>query len=213
MKPNLIPVSIVDDEPELRESIVRYLRVTNQFRCISEYRSAEEALCKLPADQPQVVLMDIKMEGMNGIECAKQLKELMPDVQIIMLTVFEDADLIFDALRAGATGYLLKSQPPNKLIEAIQEAVDGGSPMSAPIARKVVKFIQQGFAGRDESQHMLLPERQRQVLELLAAGESYKMIADSMGVSIHTVRGYLRRIYEKLQVHSRGEAVAKYRVR
>ncbi len=208
-------VSIVDDETDLRESIVHYLNLSGELRCVSDYARAEDALTGLPGDVPDVVLMDIKMEGMNGIECVRRLKEKMPFVQIIMLTVFEDADLIFDALRAGATGYLLKSQPPEKLLEAIRDVVAGGSPMSASIARKVVQLVR--ATNRSETtaadDQIVLSERQRQVLDLLAAGQPYKLIADNMGVSIHTVRSYLRRTYEKLQVHSRTEAVAKYKER
>jgi len=213
MKSNLTTISIVDDEVGLRQSIIRYLNVTKEFRCLSQYDSAEDALVHLPNDKPNIVLMDIKMSGMDGIECVKQLKSLMPDVEVIMLTVFEDADLIFNALRAGATGYLLKRQPPGKLVEAIREVLAGGSPMSTIIARKVVQFVKNsnnsGKIGAGNS--ILLSDRQRQVLDLLASGQPYKLIADTMGVSIHTVRSYVRRTYEKLQVHSRTEAVAKYR--
>ncbi len=215
MNEKKISVSIVDDESELRESILHYLRLSGEFDCLSDYACAEDALAKLPSDRPDVVLMDIKMEGMNGIECVRLLKGKMPDVQIIMLTVFEDVDLIFDALRAGATGYLLKSQPPEKLLGAIHDVVAGGSPMSASIARKVVQLVRESNRSdkEEEANRILLSERQRQVLDLLAAGQPYKMIADKMGVSIHTVRSYLRRTYEKLQVHSRTEAVAKYKER
>jgi DNA-binding NarL/FixJ family response regulator len=208
-------VSIVDDETDLRESIIRYLNLTGEFECVSDYARAEDALARLPNDGPAVVLMDIKMEGMNGIECVRRLKEKMPELQVIMLTVFEDADLIFEALRAGATGYLLKSQPPEKLLEAIHDVVAGGSPMSASIARKVVQLVRD--TNRPDKSgpgdRIMLSERQRQVLDLLAAGQPYKLIADNLGVSIHTVRSYLRRTYEKLQVHSRTEAVAKYKER
>lgn len=215
MNQKKITVSIVDDETELRESIIRYLSLSGQFDCVSEYARAEDALAGLPADSPAVVLMDIKMGGMSGIECARLLKEKMPEVQIIMLTVFEDVDLIFDALRAGATGYLLKSQPPEKLLEAIRDVVAGGSPMSTSIARKVVQLVHDSNRPdkTEAANQILLSERQRQVLDLLAAGQPYKLIADTMGVSIHTVRSYLRRTYEKLQVHSRTEAVAKYKER
>lgn len=215
MKATKTTVSIVDDETELRESIIRYLNLSGEFHCVSEYARAEDALAGLPGDAPAVVLMDIKMAGMNGIECVRRLKEKMPLVQVIMLTVFEDSDLIFDALRAGATGYLLKSQPPEKLLEAIRDVVAGGSPMSASIARKVVQLVQASnrSATADTGDSIVLSERQRQVLDLLAAGQPYKLIADNMGVSIHTVRSYLRRTYEKLQVHSRTEAVAKYKER
>jgi len=207
-----ITFAIVDDDAGLRDSIVRYLTVKGGFACVGQYGRAQDALAHLPAEQLSVVLMDIKMKGMDGIECVRHLREKMPDVLVIMLTVFDDDDLIFDALMAGATGYLLKRQPPEQLLEAIHELLAGGSPMSATIARKVVKLLQRS-AGAGKSTggaRLLLSDRQREMLELLARGEPYKAIADAMGLSIHTVRGYIRRIYEKLQVHSRTEAVAKY---
>jgi len=207
-----ITFSIVDDDSDLRDSIVRYLTVKGGFVCAGQYGRAQDALDNLPTERPSVVLMDIKMKGMDGIECVRRLKEKMPDILIIMLTVFEDEDLIFDALMAGATGYLLKRQPPEQLLEAVHELLAGGSPMSATIARKVVKLLQRsaGISKSTSGVRLLLSDRQREMLELLAFGEPYKAIADKMGLSIHTVRGYIRRIYEKLQVHSRTEAVAKY---
>jgi DNA-binding NarL/FixJ family response regulator len=212
MKTTPIAVSVVDDESGLRESIVGFLKTTKGFRCVSQYERAEEALKKLPADKPDVVLMDIKMHGMDGIECVRLLKEKMPNVQVVMLTVFEDTELIFSALKAGASGYLLKRQPPAKLVEAINEVVTGGSPMSAPIARKVVELLQGGDLRTTKSagSKFELSERELQVLQQLAAGQVYKQIADSLDVSIHTVRSYARRIYEKLHVHTRAEAVAKF---
>ncbi len=212
MAPKPITFAIVDDDAGLRDSIVRYLKVKGGFVCVGQYGRAPEALANLSVDPPSVVLMDIKMKGMDGIECVRRLKEKVPDILVIMLTVFEDEDLIFDALMAGATGYLLKRQPPEQLLEAIHELLAGGSPMSATIARKVVKLLQRsgGGAKTTGAARLLLSERQREMLELLAAGEPYKAIADKMGLSIHTVRGYIRRIYEKLQVHTRTEAVAKY---
>jgi DNA-binding NarL/FixJ family response regulator len=212
MSSKSITFSIVDDDSDLRDSIVRYLTVKGGFVCASQYGRAQDALANLPAEKPSVVLMDIKMKGMDGIECVRRLKEKIPDILIIMLTVFEDEDLIFDALMAGATGYLLKRQPPEQLLEAVHELLAGGSPMSATIARKVVKLLQRsaGVSKSTSGVRLLLSDRQREMLELLAFGEPYKAIADKMGLSIHTVRGYIRRIYEKLQVHSRTEAVAKY---
>lgn len=211
--PPKVTFSIVDDDAGLRDSIIHYLTVKGGFVCAGQYGRAQEALANLPADHPSVVLMDIKMKGMDGIECVRRLKEKMPDILIIMLTVFEDEDLIFDALMAGATGYLLKRQPPEQLLESIHELLAGGSPMSATIARKVVKLLQRSVGTSKSTagaSKLLLSDRQREMLELLAFGEPYKGIADKMGLSIHTVRGYIRRIYEKLQVHSRTEAVAKY---
>jgi DNA-binding NarL/FixJ family response regulator len=212
MAPKPITFSIVDDDADLRDSIVQYLTVKGGFSCIGQYGSAAEALAGLTLNPPAVVLMDIKMKGMDGIECVRHLKEKVPDILVIMLTVFEDEDLIFDALMAGATGYLLKRQPPEQLLDAVRDLMAGGSPMSATIARKVVKLLQRSGESAKASGtiKLLLSTRQREMLDLLAAGEPYKAIADKMGLSIHTVRGYIRRIYEKLQVHTRTEAVAKY---
>lgn len=212
MTTKAITFAIVDDDAGLRDSIVHYLTVKGGFICVGQYGRAQDALTELPAEQVSVVLMDIKMRGMDGIECVRRLKEKKPDILIIMLTVFDDDDLIFDALIAGATGYLLKRQPPQQLLEAIHELLAGGSPMSATIARKVVKLLQRSGTPSKPTAgaRLLLSDRQREMLDLLAAGEPYKAIADKMGLSIHTVRGYIRRIYEKLQVHTRTEAVAKY---
>ena len=205
---NPIRVSIVDDEADLREHIAGFVDTAPGFRCISSYASAEEALARLPDEKPDVVLMDINLGGMSGIECVRQLKPLLPAAQIVMLTVFEDTGKIFSALAAGACGYLLKRLPPAKLIEAIQDAMEGGSPMSAPIARKVVQSLQTAKLRTDERSG--LSAREREVLDRLAEGWAYKQIAEGMGVSIHTVRSYIRRVYEKLHVQSRTEAVAKY---
>jgi DNA-binding NarL/FixJ family response regulator len=207
MKKN-ITVSIVDDEADLRQHIAGYLATVGNIRCISSYASAEDALKHLPQDKPDVVLMDINLGGMDGVECVRQLTPLMPDSQILMLTVFEDTEQIFRALAAGASGYLLKRLSPKKLLEAIQEVRDGGSPMSAPIARKVVQSFKAVPKRGDES--VDLSPRERSVLDGLAGGLAYKQIADQLGVSIHTVRNYIRRIYEKLHVCTRTEAVAKF---
>lgn len=204
----IITVSIVDDEADLREQIAGYLAATGNIRCISAYASAEEALRCLPQDKPDVVLMDINLGDMDGIECVSRLTTLVPKAQVLMLTVFEDTDQIFRALAAGASGYLLKRLSPKKLLEAIEEVQAGGSPMSAPIARKVVQSFKAAPAHGDES--VDLSPRERSVLDGLVGGLVYKQIADQLGVSIHTVRNYIRRIYEKLHVHTRTEAVAKF---
>ena len=204
----IITVSIVDDEPDLREHIAGYLAAAGNVRCKSAYASAEEALEHLPQDKPDVVLMDINLGGMDGIECVRQLTTLVPDAQVLMLTVFEDTDKIFRALQAGASGYLLKRMSPKKLLEAIEEVRDGGSPMSASIARKVVHSFKAAPARGDAT--MELSQRERHVLNGLAEGLAYKQSADQLGVSIHTVRNYIRRIYEKLHVQTRTEAVAKF---
>jgi DNA-binding NarL/FixJ family response regulator len=204
----IITVSIVDDEPGLREHIAGYLAAAGNIRCKSAYASAEEALACLPQDKPDVILMDINLGEMDGIECVRRLTALMPEAQVLMLTVFEDSDQIFRALAAGASGYLLKRQPPKKLLEAIEEVCAGGSPMSASIARKVVHSFKASPAHGNEIAD--LSPREKSVLDGLAEGLAYKQIADQLGVSIHTVRNYIRRIYEKLHVRSRGEAVAKF---
>src|SRR5882672_16618 len=201
-------VSIVDDEADLREHIAGYLTAAGDIVCKSAYATAEEALEHLPQDKPDVVLMDINLGGMDGIECVRRLKALMPEAQVLMLTVFEDTEKIFRALAAGASGYLLKRMPPRKLLEAIAEVRQGGSPMSAPIARKVVQSFQSAPARGGES--VSLSQRELSVINGLAQGLAYKQIADQLGVSIHTVRNYIRRIYEKLHVQSRTEAVAKF---
>jgi DNA-binding NarL/FixJ family response regulator len=204
----MISVSIVDDETSLRQSIATFIDGSPGFRCVSAYGNAEAALQGLPADRPDVVLMDIHMAGMNGIECVQRLKALRPELQILMLTVYEDTDQIFKALAAGASGYLLKRVPPSKLLEAIGEVQAGGSPMSSSIARKVVASFQKADPATDKD--ALLSPREQMVLDCLSKGLTYKQISDQMGISVTTIRTYLRRIYEKLHVRSRSEAVARY---
>ena len=172
------------------------------------YASAREALAGIPKDSPDVVLMDINMAGVDGIECTRQLKTAVPTAHILMLTVYEDTDRIFKALAAGANGYLLKRMDPTKLLDAIREVHGGGSPMSGPIARKVVQFFQQRPPPRSEAEG--LSAREQQVLQLLSQGFAYKQIGDELGVSMDTTRTYIRRIYEKLHVHSRTEAVMRF---
>jgi DNA-binding NarL/FixJ family response regulator len=203
-----ISVSIVDDDPGLRDSIGQFLNTARGFKCLSVYASAQAALAGIPAEAPDVVLMDINMAGVDGIECTRRLKTLAPNIHILMLTVYEDTDRIFKALTAGASGYLLKRVAPAKLLEAIRDVHSGGSPMSGPIARKVVQFFQQGPPPKEENE--ALSTRERQVLQFLAQGYAYKQIGDELGVSIDTTRTYIRRIYEKLHVHSRTEAVVRF---
>jgi DNA-binding NarL/FixJ family response regulator len=205
----MITVSIVDDEKELRQSITTFVNGSPGFRCVSAYSSAEEALKGLPEDKPDVVLMDINLGGMNGIECVERLKVTVPEMQILMLTIYEDTDQIFKALSAGASGYLLKRSSPTKLLQAIREVHTGGSPMSSSIARKVVASFQTSKKIGSDAQSHLSP-REEMVLNCLAKGLTYKQIADQLDISIDTIRTYLRRIYGKLHVQSRTEAVAKY---
>src|SRR5580692_6680716 len=205
----MITVSIVDDESQLRQSIETFINGSPGFRCLSAYGSAEAAVQGLMTERPDVVLMDIHMAGMNGIECVERLKKLRPEIQIVMLTVYEDTEQIFKALAAGASGYLLKRLNPDKLLQAIREVHAGGSPMSGSIARKVVASFQKaGRTGVQEPE--LLSPREQTVLDCLAKGLAYKQIADLLGISVPTIRTYLRRIYEKLHVQSRSEAVARY---
>jgi len=204
----MISISIVDDEKELRESITTFVDGSPGFRCLSSYSNAVDALAALPKDRPDVVLMDINMAGMDGIECVERLKTIAPEMQIVMLTVYEDTDKIFNALSAGASGYLLKRSSPAKLLEAIKEVQAGGSPMSSSIARKVVASFRKAAPVATQQTH--LSPREQAVLDCLAKGLTYKQIADQLEISIDTIRTYLRRIYEKLHVQSRTEAVAKY---
>jgi len=204
----MISVSIVDDEKELRQSITIFVNGAPGFKCVSAYGSAEAALKGLPSEKPDVVLMDINLGSMNGIECVRRLKTEAPAMQILMLTVYEDTDQIFKALAAGASGYLLKRSSPTQLLQAIREVHGGGSPMSSSIARKVVVSFQKSKE-TDKKQTHLSP-REEMVLNCLAKGLTYKQIADQLDISIDTIRTYLRRIYEKLHVQSRTEAVAKY---
>jgi DNA-binding NarL/FixJ family response regulator len=202
-----ITVSIVEDNAELRGTLSRVINRVADFKCISQHGDAEAALEALPGERPQVVLMDINLPGINGVECVRRLKQLMPELLVIMLTAYEDTDNIFGSLEAGASGYLLKRSKSAEILDAIREVVGGGSPMTAHIARKVVSSFQSRGASPSPTEN--LAEREREVLDLLAQGFMYKEIADKLGISFETVRTYIRRIYEKLQVRSRTEAVAK----
>ena len=203
-----ITVSIVEDSDKFRTALARVLDRAEGFRCISNYPNAEDALKALPKDQPEVVLMDINLPGMNGVECVRQLKQVMPKLQVMMLTVYEDTENIFNALAAGATGYMLKRTPQPQLLEAIREVHRGGSPMTTHIARKVVLSFQQSAASAQATEN--LSPREQEVLDCLAQGFLYKEIAEKLGISYETVHTYIRRIYEKLQVRTRTEAVAKF---
>lgn len=202
-----VTVSIVEDAAGVREGLVRLLDSAPGFRCLASYPDAESALAGIPKQIPEVVLMDIDLPGMNGVDCVRKLKALLPDVRVVMLTVYENPEKIFDALSAGAVGYLLKKRLAEDLLAAIQDACAGGAPMSSQIARKVVQFFQQIPAS---SSMESLSARELEVLDLLAKGFLVKEIADRTGLGYGTVRTYIRRIYEKLQVHSRSQAVAKY---
>ncbi len=203
-----IAVSIVEDDPQVRSSLARLIDGAPGFRCVSRHGSAEDALAEIPKVKPEVVLMDINLPGMNGVECVRRLKPQLPGAQLIMLTVYQNTEHIFNALTAGATGYMLKQTPPAELLAAIKEVHGGGSPMSSHIARKIVQSFQQSAPASAEAQS--LSPREAEVLDLLAKGFLYKEIAEQMKVSYATVHTHIRHIYEKLHVRSRTEAVAKH---
>ena len=208
-KPDMrIRVSIVEDNRGTRESLTELLTRAPALRFVSAHPSGEEALQKIPADVPDVVLMDINLPKMNGIECVARLKQQLPKTQVLMLTTYEEGDLIFDSLRKGASGYLLKNMPPTELIQAIEQVHAGGAPMSMQIARKVVNHFQQ--IKRPASEMEQLTKREHEILALLAKGFLYKEIADQLGISLSTVRAHLHTVYEKLHVQSRTEAVVKF---
>jgi len=204
-----IKVAIVEDNAQFRNTLGKVLNRADGIECIGQYSTAEEALEEIPKNPPDVVLMDINLPGMNGVECVEKIKKLLPATQIVMLTVYEDTESIFNALKAGATGYLLKRTSREELLEAIRDVYKGGSPMTTHIARKVVQSFQRLESFVSTPSETLSP-REQEVLELLAKGFIYKEIADKLGISFETVRTHIRRIYEKLQVKSRTEAVAKF---
>jgi DNA-binding NarL/FixJ family response regulator len=203
-----ITVSIVEDDGEARKLLAGWIKRAEGLRCVGEHGSAEIALTALPEEKPSVVLMDINLPGMNGVECVRRLKPALPTTQFVMLTVYEDADHIFNALAAGATGYLLKQTPRMELLAALQDVNRGGSPMASNIARRVVQSFQQTASAVKSSEE--LSAREQEVLNLLARGFLYKEIAESLNISVATVNTYIRRIYEKLHVRSRSQAVAKF---
>lgn len=203
-----ITVCIVEDNEQLRGTLARVIGRAEGFQCLSHYVSAEDALKALPEVRPEVVLMDINLPGMNGVECVRQLKQLLPQTQVMMLTVYEDTENIFNALAAGASGYMLKRTPRDELLNAIREVHRGGSPMTTHIARKVVQSFQKAPPAPDATEN--LSPREAEVLDLLSQGLIYKEISDKLGISYETVHTYIRRIYEKLQVRTRTEAVAKF---
>jgi DNA-binding NarL/FixJ family response regulator len=203
-----IKVSIVEDNDQLRGTLARLIGKADGFEIVSQYASAEAALEGLPKDRPEVVLMDINLPGINGVECVRRLKQVAPEISAVMLTAYEDTENIFNALAAGANGYLLKRAPRAELLEAIREVHVGGSPMTTHIARKVVQSFQKAPASPQTGE--TLSTREQEVLDCLSQGFLYKEIAEKLGISYETVHTYIRRIYEKLQVRTRTEAVAKF---
>jgi DNA-binding NarL/FixJ family response regulator len=200
-----IRIAIVEDQAQTREGLAILLKSTPDFLMVGAFGSMESALSTLRGEKPDVVLLDIELPGMSGIVGVRKLKEQMPALQVLMLTVFADNDHVFEAVCAGASGYLLKDTPPTRLTEAIRELHAGGAPMSPEIARKVVSMFSQVAPPRTE-EHRLSP-REVELLKLLAEGHSYKTGAKALAISIDTVRFHIRNIYEKLHVHSKSEAV------
>lgn len=205
-----IAVAIVEDDVPAREIIAGWIRSAEGFKLVGEYTDAETAIADLPQRKPSVVLFDIHLPGMNGIECVRRLKPRLPETQFLMVTVYEDANHIFDALAVGASGYLLKQTRRAELLDALRDVHAGGSPMSSQIARKVVQSFRRNETGGADGESAELSQREREVLELLARGYLYKEIAEQLKISVQTVNTYIRRIYEKLHVRSRAQAVAKY---
>jgi DNA-binding NarL/FixJ family response regulator len=201
-------VAIVEDNAGLRNGLKLLLDETPGYKCVGEFPSGEDALRQIPKSPPQVVLMDIHLPNISGIECTAKLKELVPGILIVMITAYGDHDKIFKALRAGASGYLLKRSSPDEIIQAIHDVVHGGSPMTSEIARKVVEAFQQPAPTGSEDHN--LSRREKEVLELLAQGCSDKDIANQLSISVPTVRFHLKHIYGKLHVRSRTEAALKF---
>ena len=205
-----ITVAIVEDDVPAREILAGWIRSADGFKLAGEYDDAESAIAELPQSKPSVVLFDINLPGINGIECVRRLKPRLPETQFVMVTVYEDVNHNFDALAVGASGYLLKQTKRHELLDALKDVHAGGSPMSSQIARKVVQSFRRNETETAGGEEVVLSQREREVLELLARGFLYKEIADKLQIGVATVNTYIRRIYEKLHVRSRAQAVAKY---
>lgn len=203
-----VKVSIVEDNDRVRESLTSLINGARGLRCVGAHRSAEAALKLIPEEKPDVVLMDIHLPRLSGIECVRKLKSVEPDSVVLMLTAYEDDDLIFQALKAGASGYLVKQTPPAELLAAIKEVYEGGAPMSSNIARRVIQSFHQTGPNVDPTE--TLSPREREILDLLAKGYMNKEIADSLSIAFQTVHTHVRSIYSKLHVRSRTEAIAIY---
>lgn len=203
-----ISIAIVEDNREIRDGLAVLINGSPGFTCVATYGNGEEALAELPDAPPDVVLMDIRLPKMSGIECVLRLRERRPELQIMMLTMYEDDELVFRSLKAGATGYILKKTPPAELLDAIRNLHNGGSPMSSQIARKIVHAFQQISQSHKDTES--LTEREAEILAHLARGYHDKEIAGELFVSVETVRTHIRNIYKKLHVHTRTEAARKF---
>jgi DNA-binding NarL/FixJ family response regulator len=207
MPQSVIKVAIIEDERDIRECLTFLVNGTEGFSCTGSYRTMEEALERMARQLPDIVLSDIGLPGMNGIEGVRVLRERYPNLLVLMLTVYDDDDRIFDAMCAGASGYLLKKTPPARLLESLREAAAGGAPMSPEVAHRVIALFRE-IRPPERADYQLTPHETR-LLKLLVDGHNYKTAAAELGVSVHTVSFHLRSIYDKLQVHSKSEAVAK----
>lgn len=205
----MIKVVVVEDDNEIREGLRILIDGTDGYSCVDTYSECTSMLKNIESNNPDILLMDIGLPGMNGIEGIKKVKVILPEITILVLTVYEENDLIFDALCAGASGYLIKKTPPSKLLEAIKEAYNGGSPMSSHIARKVIESFQKKNSNVDKKNEYVLTRREKEILSGLVEGNNFKAIADSLFISVETVRFHFRNIYKKLHVHSQSEAVVK----
>lgn len=205
----MIKVAIVEDHKTTRDGLETIVNLSTDFRCVCTCSTAEEALKVLPQHDPEMVLMDIQLPNMSGVECVARLKELLPAVKAIMVTVYEDPDRIFRALRAGASGYLLKRSTPDEVLNAMREIQQGGGAMSGEIARKVIGYFREQTTAKSEVGE--LTPREREVLELVVHGLSNKEISDRLSVTVAAVRFHLKHIYQKLHVHSRTEVALKFR--
>jgi DNA-binding NarL/FixJ family response regulator len=206
--PTPINVSIVEDNRGTRNTLSSLLKKSGGIHCVSVHETGEEALQGIPKHKPSVVLMDINLPGMSGIECVVRLKQVLPETEILMITAYEDPELIFDSLRAGASGYLLKTMPLTEVLDAIHQITKGGVPMSASVARRLIRYFNE--PPKSDPDVETLSAREREILDYLAQGFYDKDISDKLGITIGTVRNHLQRMYRKLHVRSRTEAVLKY---
>ena len=204
-----IQIAIIEDQDEIRDMLTILISGSEGFECVASYSNAEDAIAGIPGLKPDVVLVDIHLPGQSGISCITQLKPLCPETQFMIRTSLEDTDTIFEALKAGANGYIVKSTSPSKLLDAIVEVYHGGSPMSSQIARKVVSSFQKNEISKIKTKVALLIKRENEILHLLSKGLRYKEIADQLFLSTETIRTHIRNIYEKLQVNSRTDALNK----
>lgn len=203
----MISIVIVEDNAVFREGIAAFLNATEGFRCVKTFDKYETMLKEISAIKPDVLISDINLPGMSGIEGVKEVKKILPELKIIMLTIYEDDKKIFDAIVSGASGYLSKKTSPAKIIEAVKEVSEGGSPMNSEIAGKVIRLLRTKVKSNSETE-IQLSEKEKLILESMAEGKTYKAVADELFISIHTVRYHIKNIYDKLHAHSQSEAIA-----